>query len=184
MRFENTEVMNFPAALRGMRNTYEPLTESDSGICKGGDNGIGCNNCCRQPYCTHAYDREFKIGKRDMALAQRLIRAGVQYREFLGQIFVSFDITYLNRCKNCYQTKTVTRSYEELREAYRDKRDELYFCRETGFVSWVMSLPYAREFILYETIEEEADCQFFCRKKDWQPGLPDFHSECEWKVQI
>ena len=35
----------------------------------------------------------FKIGKNDLNLAQRLIKAGSEHRKFLRQIFVSVDIT-------------------------------------------------------------------------------------------
>ena len=41
MEFRNTEVWGFKHALRGMRNAMESWEQSDSGICKGGDDGIG-----------------------------------------------------------------------------------------------------------------------------------------------
>lgn len=93
MRFENTEVMNFKGALRGMRNPMNSWDKSDSGICKGGDNGIGCANCTEQEKCKHTYNNDFKIGKNDMKLAKQLIRAGSEHRKFMRQIFVSVDIT-------------------------------------------------------------------------------------------
>jgi len=93
MKFENTEVFNFEGAFRGLRNPMNSWNKSDSGICKGGDNGIGCSNCAAQNKCKHSYDREFKIGESDMALAQKLIRAGSEHRKFMRQIFVSVDIT-------------------------------------------------------------------------------------------
>jgi len=93
MKFEHTEVFNFEGAFRGLRNPMNSWDKSDSGICKGGDSGIGCNNCADQSKCKHSYDREFKIGKNDMQLAQKLIRAGSEHRKFMRQIFVSVDIT-------------------------------------------------------------------------------------------
>lgn len=93
MKFEHTEVFNFKGAFRGLRNPMNSWDKSDSGICKGGDNGIGCSNCAVQNKCKHSYDREFKIGKNDMVLAQKLIRAGSEHRKFMRQIFVSVDIT-------------------------------------------------------------------------------------------
>lgn len=93
MKFENTEVMNFKGALRGMRNPMNSWDKSDSGICKGGDNGIGCANCTEQEKCKHTYNNDFKIGKNDMKLAKQLIRAGSEHRKFMRQIFVSVDIT-------------------------------------------------------------------------------------------
>lgn len=93
MKFENTEVMNFKGALRGMRNPMNSWDKSDSGICKGGDSGIGCEHCSEEKRCSHTYDNDFKIGKNDMKLAQQLIRAGSEHRKFMRQILVSVDIT-------------------------------------------------------------------------------------------
>lgn len=92
MKFENTEVMNFVGALRGMRNPMNSWEKSDSGICKGGDNGIRCEYCSEQEKCKHTYDNKYKIGKNDIKLAQQLIRAGSEHRKFMRQIFVSVDI--------------------------------------------------------------------------------------------
>ncbi len=41
MEFRDTEVWGFKHGLRGMRNAMESWEKSDSGICKGGDDGIG-----------------------------------------------------------------------------------------------------------------------------------------------
>lgn len=91
MKFENTEVWGFEHALRGMRNAMESWNKSDSGICKGGDNGIGCDNCATKEECKHSYDKEFKIGKNDMKLAQTLIRAGSADSKYLRMIHVAVD---------------------------------------------------------------------------------------------
>ena len=48
MEFKNTEVFNFKKAILGMRNPKNSWDKSDSGICEGGDNGIGCSNCALQ----------------------------------------------------------------------------------------------------------------------------------------
>ena len=93
MKFENTEVYGFKSALRGMRNPMNSWDKSDSGICKGGDSGLGCSNCSESEQCIHEYDNKFKLGKNDMKLAQELVRAGSEHRKFMRQIFVSVDIT-------------------------------------------------------------------------------------------
>lgn len=76
MKFENTEVMNFEGAIRGMRNPKESWKLNDSyyngnGILRG----------------------HFVIGEKDLELMQTLIRAGSEHRKFMRQIFVSVDIT-------------------------------------------------------------------------------------------
>ena len=92
MEFRNTEVFNFNGALRGMRNPKDSWDKSDSGICKGGDDGIGCDNCAIQDKCEHDYDGEYKIGKEDMRLAQTLLRAGNEHAKFMRMIHVCVDV--------------------------------------------------------------------------------------------
>lgn len=71
MKFENTEVFNFSAAFRGMRNPKNSWDKSDSIFNKDGN---------------------IYIGENDMKLAQSLIKAGSEHRKFMRQIFVSVDI--------------------------------------------------------------------------------------------
>lgn len=75
MKFENTEVWGFEHALRGMRNPKNSWDKSDS------------------DWLFVEDEVKFLIGKNDMKLAQKLIRAGSEHRKFLRQIFVSVDIT-------------------------------------------------------------------------------------------
>lgn len=104
MKFENTEVFNFEGALRGMRNPKESWDKSDSFNCH-----EGMGDCGRCPFFIdgHQYSSDdcqkenefdkkndvFIIGKNDLDLAQRLIKAGSEHRKFLRQIFVSVDVT-------------------------------------------------------------------------------------------
>lgn len=92
MRFENTEVMNFEGALRGMRNPMNSWDKSDSyyGCDFFKDKGFNCKNCV-EDRCDVQF-QNFIIGKNDMKLAQQLIRAGSEHRKFMRQIFVSVDI--------------------------------------------------------------------------------------------
>lgn len=69
MKFENTEVWGFEHSIRGMRNPLESWSKSDSEFLLG------------------------MIGKNDLELMQKLIRAGTPHRKFMRQIFVSVDIT-------------------------------------------------------------------------------------------
>ena len=91
MKFVDTEVWGFKHAFRGLRNPMDSWGKSDSGICKGGDNGIGCDNCAIQHKCKHSYDNEFKIGKDDMRLAQSLLIAGNEHSKFMRMIHVAVD---------------------------------------------------------------------------------------------
>lgn len=71
MKFERTKVFNLENAIRGMRNPYKSYDKSDS----------------------YTENGEFILGANDLALAQRLIKAGNEHRKFLRQIFVTVDIT-------------------------------------------------------------------------------------------
>lgn len=66
--------------------------KSDSGICKGGDDGIGCANCAAYD-CGHTYDHSFQIGKNDHELMTRLASAGPVHGKFRRMIVVYTDIT-------------------------------------------------------------------------------------------
>ena len=94
MRFENTEVMNFKGALRGMRNPKDSWERSDSSYCA--TSTSNCNTCLIRIGCTGSdkdIETKYIIGSNDMKLAQQLIRAGSEHRKFMRQIFVSVDIT-------------------------------------------------------------------------------------------
>lgn len=89
---EKTEVMGFDQAIRGMRNPMNSWDKSDSGICKGGDDGIGCPNCAAFD-CEHTYDHSFQIGKNDHELMMKLVRGGPVHAKFRRMIAVYVDIT-------------------------------------------------------------------------------------------
>ena len=76
MRFENTSVYNIYNAILGARNPMNSWSKSDSIF--NGFNGKIENTV---------------IGKNDLELMQKLIKAGSEHRKFLRQIFVAVDIT-------------------------------------------------------------------------------------------
>lgn len=76
MKFENTEVWGFEHAIRGMRNPLEIWGRSDSEFSM-----------------SVTGENIYIIGKNDLELMQKLIKAGVNFREFMDNIFVSVDIT-------------------------------------------------------------------------------------------
>ena len=76
MRFENTSVYNIYNAILGARNPMNSWNKSDSVF--NGFNGKIENTV---------------IGKNDLELMQKLIKAGSEHRKFMRQIFVSVDIT-------------------------------------------------------------------------------------------
>ena len=100
MKFEKTEVWGFEHAIRGMRNPLESWEKSDSIILMEQDENKNFREVA-------------KIGKNDLDLMQRLIKAGSEHRKFLRQIFVSVDITaplYWWKEFDTYKVGTVSNS--------------------------------------------------------------------------
>ena len=89
---EKTKIVGFEEAIRGMRNHPNNLEKSDSGLCKGGDNGIGCMNCASFR-CDHEYDGSFQIGNDDFKLMTALAEAGNIHSKYRENIIVYADIT-------------------------------------------------------------------------------------------
>jgi Fe-S cluster biosynthesis and repair protein YggX len=116
MKFENTEVFNFAGAFRGMRNPMNSWNKSDSGYygyCTEDNKWVkdGCSYDACLGAC--AKNKEFKIGKNDLELAQKLIKAGSEHRKFLRQIFVAVDITaplFFFKEMDTYKVGTVANS--------------------------------------------------------------------------
>lgn len=93
IKIENVEIMGWEHAIRGMRNPMNSWNKSDSGICKGGDDGIGCENCANYDSCEHTYDHSWQLGKEDHNLMMRLATGGPTHAKYRRMITVYVDIT-------------------------------------------------------------------------------------------
>ena len=90
-------------------NSWE---KSDSGICKGGDDGIGCRNCAAYD-CEHTYDQSWQLGKADHELMMRLAAGGPTHAKYRRMITVYMDITaplYWWNEFDTYKVETVANS--------------------------------------------------------------------------
>ena len=92
IKIENVEIMGWEHVIRGMRNPMNSWQKSDSGICKGGDDGIGCRNCAAYD-CEHTYDQSWQLGKADHDLMMRLAAGGPTHAKYRRMITVYMDIT-------------------------------------------------------------------------------------------
>ena len=83
IKLENTEVVGWEAAIRGMRNPMNSWEKSDSGTkyyfdeCEGADNGV----------------YRYTLGPNDLDLMTRLRNSGTDHRKFMRMITVYLDIT-------------------------------------------------------------------------------------------
>ena len=97
IEFENTEVVGWEAAIRGMRNPMNSWERSDSQLCKSVDGfedcRVGVHGSC--PRGDEGYFKEdiFCVGKNDFELMQRLARAGTDHRKYMRMIVVYADVT-------------------------------------------------------------------------------------------
>lgn len=88
IKLENTEVMGWEAAIRGMRNPLNSWDKSDSGW----DVFIPT---CDKDYITVVSETfsDYEIGPNDKDLMKRLRNAGTDHRKFMRMIIVYVDIT-------------------------------------------------------------------------------------------
>ena len=95
IKFENTEVVGWEAAIRGMRNPMNSWEKSDSEKCLYSKN-IVCDRCEYGRLC-NATDGDLEkfviVGPNDHDLMMRLRNAGTDHRKFMRMITVYVDIT-------------------------------------------------------------------------------------------
>lgn len=92
LKLENTEVMGWEHAIRGMRNPMNSWEKSDSGYCFTEDKtDFDCDNCPAYDACTMLTG--FMIGPNDHKLMMKLRNAGTDHRKFMRMITVYVDIT-------------------------------------------------------------------------------------------
>lgn len=97
IKFENTEVMGWEAAIRGMRNPMNSWEKSDS--CDGTDCGA-CGIIDKEGFCQPAKHRAecekyrcYVIGQNDFDLMRRLAAGGPVHAKYRRMITVYVDIT-------------------------------------------------------------------------------------------
>ena len=92
LKIENTEVLGWEHAIRGMRNPMNSWEKSDSGYCQR-DLLRDCTTCVHKstdyPVCYSGFD----IGPNDYTLMMNLRNAGTDHRKFMRMITVYLDIT-------------------------------------------------------------------------------------------
>lgn len=95
IKLENTEVMGWEAAIRGMRNPLNSWEKSDSFCEPSKDNCCGCHDYDKCAYIFEQNGKSYRsgIGPNDKDLMKRLRNAGTDHRKFMRMITVYVDIT-------------------------------------------------------------------------------------------
>ena len=93
LKIENTDVVGWEAAIRGMRNPMNSWDNSDSIFVNDGEYHDICGNS--GPFNGTVTDTEtfFEMGENDLDLMKRLRNAGTDHRKFMRMIAVYADIT-------------------------------------------------------------------------------------------
>lgn len=88
LKIENTEVVGFEAAIRGMRNPMNSWDKSDTNWqTHFGDDRVPVTDS------KFMFENELIIGPNDLDLMTRLRNAGTDHRKFMRMIAVYADIT-------------------------------------------------------------------------------------------
>lgn len=122
IKFENTEVMGWEAAIRGMRNPMNSWEKSDSKMYVMTMNAEGCPE-----------KHDFWIGPNDANLMVRLRKAGTDHRKFMRMIAVYVDITaplYWWKEFDTYKVGTVANSCSTMHKIAEKKFERDDFSHE------------------------------------------------------
>ena len=136
LKIENTEVMGWEAAIRGMRNPMNSWEKSDSIFVGDGEYHDICGNS--GPYNGTVTDTEtfFEMGDNDLDLMTRLRNAGTDHRKFMRMIAVYLDITaplYWWKEFDTYKVGTVANSCSTMHKIADKEFEECDFSTEHLF---------------------------------------------------
>lgn len=90
LKIENTEVLGWEHAIRGMRNPMNSWDRSDSFTC---ETGLRPECSCCEDRHTNRCINGYIIGSNDLDLMTRLCNAGTDHRKFMRMVTVYLDIT-------------------------------------------------------------------------------------------
>ena len=129
IKIDNTEVLGWEHAIRGMRNPMNSWNKSDSFFCQKPDEkcsvceGRHTDQCCNG----------FVLGPNDLDLMKRLCNAGTDHRKFMRMITVYVDITaplYFFKEFETYKVGTVSNSCSTMHKIHAKEFTLEDFSRE------------------------------------------------------
>lgn len=127
LKLENTEVLGWEAAIRGMRNPMNSWEKSDSSF----------EDVFEDPENFHDYYmKSVEIGPNDLDLMTRLRNAGTDHRKFMRMITVYVDITgplYWWKEFDTYKVGTVANSCSTMHKIADKEFEECDFSTEHLF---------------------------------------------------
>ena len=163
IKLENTEVMGWDAAIRGMRNPMNSWKMSDSGFCQR-DLFRDCVTCVHKDTGYDACHSRFDVGQNDYDLMTRLRNAGTDHRKFMRMITVYVDITaplYWWKEFDTYKVGTVANSCSTMHKIADKKFTLEDFSHEHLFDLMIGDV----EFLPTEILENTIICLNECRER-------------------
>lgn len=128
LKIENTEVVGFEAAIRGMRNPMNSWGKSDTNWqTHFGDDRVPVTDS------KFMFENELIIGPNDLDLMTRLRNAGTDHRKFMRMIVVYLDITaplYWWKEFDTYKVGTVANSCSTMHKIHEKEFDVNDFSHE------------------------------------------------------
>ena len=170
LKIENTEVVGWEAAIRGMRNPLNSWEKSNSKYCSEYDHPPIEGSCKYCPYdnmCNKsetAMQQMYLVESNDLDLMTRLRNAGTDHRKFMRMITVYLDITaplYWWKEFDTYKVGTVANSCSTMHKITDKKFERDDFSHEHLFDFMVGDVAFLPIDILDYTI----DCLNMCRER-------------------
>ena len=156
LKLENTEVLGWEAAIRGMRNPMNSWEKSDSSF----------EDVFEDPENFHDYYmKSVEIGPNDLDLMTRLRNAGTDHRKFMRMITVYVDITgplYWWKEFDTYKVGTVANSCSTMHKIHEKEftlddfsHEHLTPWNETVLLNLIVELNANREAFLERKSKED-----------------------------
>ena len=174
IKIEKTEDYGWGSAIRGMRNPMNSWEKSDSYfMCENGP----CEQCEHENdgRCSY-WGKEYKIGKNDLALMKKLVKAGSDHSKFMRIINVTCDIVaplYWWKEFDTYKVGTVRNSCSTMYKIAEKEFTLDDFSHEHLIVASLKSLN--------QTIEDLNSCRNGYLNEDISKN-PEWKKEVWWQI--
>lgn len=174
IQIENTQVVGLEAAIRGMRNPMNSWEKSDSYfMCENGP----CEQCEHENdgRCSY-WGKEYTIGKNDLALMKKLVKAGSDHSKFMRMINVTCDIVaplYWWKEFDTYKVGTVRNSCSTMHKIAEKEFTLDDFSHEHLIVASLNSLK--------RTIDDLNACRDGYLNEDIS-NCPEWKKEVWWQI--
>lgn len=155
IKIENTEVVGWEAAIRGMRNPMNSWEKSDSECLFHALPNYSYDDPKAEEYTRYLddYNLNLKLGPNDHDLMMRLRNAGTDHRKFMRMITVYLDVTaplYWWKEFDTYKVSTVANSCSTMHKiAAKEFTLEDFSCEHLN------NEPYHREWIESAVVDED-----------------------------